>query len=168
MRSSRSSILILPLLDHEAAVLADPDVMEFVESFRQGGAFHPACRPEDSPQGHSPPGGPPLVAPQAVLDSGPEVVADDPEAGLPGGLDIDLPLDPSGVGVVHDEPLAGCDASAQQEPLPMAGPEHVEVDPQVCVKEVLPIERGLARPLEPHEDDRLHASPPDPGGPMND
>src|SRR4051812_33052841 len=92
IRSSRSSSLIAPPLDHEAAGLVDPDVVEFIEPLPRGGEYDPARRPEDPPQRPLPGGGTPLVPPLAVLAPGLEVVADPPEAGLLGGPDVDLPL----------------------------------------------------------------------------
>src|SRR5262245_25607749 len=84
IRTSRSSIVIPPVLDHEAARLIDSHVVEFVEPFFQRREFHPACRPEETAQRHLLGGGALLVPPVAVLDAGLEVITDHPEPRLPG------------------------------------------------------------------------------------
>src|SRR5438477_7855678 len=82
IRSSSSSNFISPLLDYEAAPFLDPDVMEFIEPLFQGGQFHPARRAQDAPQRHSTVSRALFVPPLAVLNSGLEVVAHDPKAGV--------------------------------------------------------------------------------------
>src|SRR4051794_35327894 len=136
--------------------------MKLVEPFRQGETFHPARRPEQAAEGHPSLGGTLLVPPPALLDPGLEVITDNPESGIPGGLNVNLPLRSRGVGVVDDEFLASRDAGLQEQPLPMASPEQVQAEPQVSLEETLPVERGLARPLQAHEDHGFHGSGPQP------
>src|SRR5262249_46989230 len=94
IRSSSSSNFILPSLDHEAAPVLDPDVMEFIKPLFHGGQFHPARCAQDAPQRHLAVGRTLLVPPLAIPDSGLEVVAHDPKAGVLGRSDVDLSLGP--------------------------------------------------------------------------
>src|SRR5437588_6062554 len=99
--SSRSSNFIFPLLDDKPIRFVDPYVEQFVEAFFPADPFHSRRRSEDAPHRNLFVGGTLLVAALAVLDSRLEVIADDPEARVPGGFDIDLPLQARGVRVVH-------------------------------------------------------------------
>jgi len=165
IRPLRSSIFISPPLNNEAARFVDPDVLEFVEPLAQSGKFHPARRPEDALRGH------PLirrslfVPPQAILDSGLEVVAHDPEPGFPGGLNVDLPLRRGRIGVVHDERLERLDARSQETTFSMPGPQQVQAETDMGVEEPFPVERGLAKPLAARRRSRLPRSYPLPGDP---
>src|SRR3954464_10884589 len=136
-----SWLVIPPPLDHEAAILIDPDVVEFVEPLVQRGPSHAARRPDDALQGHPLFSRALLIPPHAILDTGLEVVADHPEPGLAGGTDVDLPLGTGRVSVVHDERLLRLDARPQEQPLPVAGPEQVQAEADVGGEEACPVER---------------------------
>src|SRR5262245_18061948 len=160
IRSSSSSNFILPPLDHEVAPFLDPDVMEFIEPLVRGGKFHPARRAQDATERNLPVSRPLLVPPPAVLDSGLEVVAHHPEAGILRRPEVDRPLGPCRVRVVHHEPLAGLDARRQETLLPVPGLQHVQVDPQVRVEEPILVEGRFAGPLEADEDHGFHGLNP--------
>jgi hypothetical protein len=60
------------------------------------------------------------------------------------------------VGVVHHEGLPGLDAGAEQQRLPVTGAQHVEIDADMGVGEVLLEEGRFAGCLNAREYDRLH------------
>ena len=100
------------------------------------------------------------VTPQAILDSGLEVEADDPKSDLLGGSNVDLTLRRGGIGIVHDERLECLDARPQKATFPVPGLEHVQAEADVGVEEAFPVERRFPGPLQPDEDHGFHDAAP--------
>ena len=100
---------------------------------------------------------PPGIPSQCFLRRRAEVVTNEAETARTREFYVPCALLDGGVRVVHDEGLFGFYAGPQEDPLPVAGLEHVKIYPEVGIEESLTVERGLSGRLNTDEDDRLHA-----------
>lgn len=70
---------------------------------------------------------------------------------------IFLPLFHGRIGVVDDKRLLGLQRSLYKQVLPISRPQHVEINPHVCLEKPLPVKRRFPRSLNPDKNDAFHA-----------
>jgi hypothetical protein len=146
-------------LDLELAGFTDPDGEDLVEPLIEGRRFELSMGREDCFVRNAPASSALRVSFQRLLRIGIEEAGDRAKTCALRGCEVFSARFARGIGVINDEALPGIKAGVEQQVFPPAGPEHVEVDPDVGPEEALDVERRFSGPLYTGEDDCFQRSP---------